>query len=155
MTERVLFVVPGHRESGPPPPSVHELSHEFTVCVAAPGVAALATLREDGPYAAIVVQGWPPARHDLPLWNHLRAHGTQTSVIALAHAPALPVALGAVNDGTLFRVLLQPASIDAIAVALRAGARQYRRLRGEHDVLDRTMIGAIKVLTDVLALVSP
>lgn len=76
-------------------------------------------------------------------------------MIALAHAPVLPLALGAVNDGTLFRVLLQPASIDAIAVALRAGARQYRRLRGEHEVLDRTMIGAIKVLTDVLALVSP
>lgn len=155
MTDRVLLVVPGHREDGPLPPSVRVLAHDFTTHVAAPGVAALGAVSQRGPYAAIVVEGWPPTRQDLPLWNHVRAHSPETVVLALVQPAAVPAALAAVNDGTLFRVLLQPASIDAIAVALRAAARHYRRLRGDNDVLDRTMLGAIKVLTDVLALVSP
>ena len=64
-------------------------------------------------------------------------------------------AIAAVNEGYIFRFLTKPCPIEALIQALNAGLEQYRLLMSEKELLRGTLRGSIKVLVDILNLVSP
>ena len=64
-------------------------------------------------------------------------------------------AIEAVNEGNIFRFLTKPCPPETLAKVLTAGVEQYRLVRAEKDLLEKTLKGAIKVLCDVLALTNP
>ena len=64
-------------------------------------------------------------------------------------------AIRAVNDGQLFRFLTKPCPPDELLRACAAALGQHRLLVAEHVLLAQTLRGAIKALTDVLALTNP
>src|ERR1041385_6223911 len=64
-------------------------------------------------------------------------------------------AIDAVNEGNIFRVLEKPCSGEGLINILTAGIHQYRLVVGERDILERTLHGTIKVLTQVLELTNP
>jgi response regulator RpfG family c-di-GMP phosphodiesterase len=64
-------------------------------------------------------------------------------------------AINAVNEGNIFRFLTKPCPPEALIAALEAGIRQYRLITAERELLERTLAGSVKVLTEVLSLVSP
>ena len=64
-------------------------------------------------------------------------------------------ALAAINEGRIFRFLTKPCAPDNLAAALTAGIAQFRLVTGERELLQKTLNGSIKVLTDVVSLVSP
>jgi len=64
-------------------------------------------------------------------------------------------ALEAVNEGHIFRFLTKPCPAADFGKALEAGLAQHRLITAERELLSKTMIGSVKVLTDVLSLVSP
>jgi len=64
-------------------------------------------------------------------------------------------AIRAVNDGQLFRFLTKPCPPDELLRACAAALGQHRLLVAEQVLLAQTLRGAIKALTDVLALTSP
>ena len=61
----------------------------------------------------------------------------------------------AVNEGSIFRFLTKPCSKEAMARTLTAGLVQYRLVTAEKELLERTLSGSIRVLTEVLSLVNP
>jgi hypothetical protein len=61
----------------------------------------------------------------------------------------------AVNEGQLFRFLTKPCPPDELLRACAAALGQHRLLVAEHLLLAQTLRGAIKALTDVLALTNP
>jgi response regulator RpfG family c-di-GMP phosphodiesterase len=67
----------------------------------------------------------------------------------------LRTAIEAVNQGDIFRFLEKPCPPDVLSKVLTAALDQYRLLRSEKDLLEKTLHGSIKMLTDVLALVNP
>jgi hypothetical protein len=67
----------------------------------------------------------------------------------------LDTAIKAVNDGRVFRFLNKPASKETLAAALTAGIEQFRLVTAEKELLEETLSGSIKVLTEVLSLVNP
>ena len=64
-------------------------------------------------------------------------------------------AIRAVNDGQLFRFLTKPCPPDELLRACAAALGQHRLLVAEHVLLAQTLRGAVKALTDVLALTNP
>src|SRR5207237_7428541 len=64
-------------------------------------------------------------------------------------------AIDAVNEGNIFRFLEKPCSGDALIGILNAGINQHRLIVAEKDLLERTLHGTIKVLTQVLELINP
>jgi response regulator RpfG family c-di-GMP phosphodiesterase len=63
--------------------------------------------------------------------------------------------LEAVNEGHIFRFMTKPCPAEHFAKALEAGLAQYRLIVAERELLSKTLSGSVKMLTDVLSLVSP
>jgi response regulator RpfG family c-di-GMP phosphodiesterase len=75
--------------------------------------------------------------------------------IMLTGYAELKTAVKAVNEGNIFRFLTKPCQSDILAAAIDAGISQYNLVTVEREVLDKTLKGIIKVLTDILAAVNP
>jgi response regulator RpfG family c-di-GMP phosphodiesterase len=67
----------------------------------------------------------------------------------------LTAAIEAINQGNIFRFLTKPCETEVLAKAITAGIEQYRLITGERELLEKTLMGSIKVLTDVLSAASP
>jgi CheY-like chemotaxis protein len=131
------------------------LRREFTIDVANGGEAALAKVANAGPYAVVVSDMRMPVMNGIQLLNRIRILTPDSTRIMLTGNNDLDTATKAVNDGRVFRFLNKPASKETIAAALTAGIEQFRLVTAEKELLEETLSGSIKVLTEVLSLVSP
>ena len=57
--------------------------------------------------------------------------------------------------GHVFRFLSKPAPPEVLIPALEAGLERHERLRAERELLEGTLAGSIKMLTDVLGMAAP
>ncbi|MBW1801253.1 MAG: hypothetical protein JRJ85_11055, partial [Deltaproteobacteria bacterium] len=64
-------------------------------------------------------------------------------------------AVQAVNEGNIFRFFTKPCSLDVLAKGIQLGIEQYRLVTAERELLQKTLKGSIKVLTEVLSLINP
>jgi hypothetical protein len=64
-------------------------------------------------------------------------------------------AIAAVNEGNIFRFLTKPCAKEELSSAINAGLAQYRLATVEKELLENTLMGSIKVLTEVLSAASP
>jgi len=64
-------------------------------------------------------------------------------------------AINAVNEGNIFRFLAKPCSPEQLALSLHAGIDQYRLITAEKELLEKTLFGSIKVMSQILSLVNP
>ncbi len=64
-------------------------------------------------------------------------------------------AIEAVNDGHVYRFLTKPCSKELLVSSIAEAIEQYRLLKVEHNLLEDTLLGSIKVLADVLNAANP
>jgi CheY-like chemotaxis protein len=64
-------------------------------------------------------------------------------------------AMRAVNEGQVFRFLTKPCSPPDLLATIAAGVEQHRLITAERVLLQNTLIGSVRALVDVLALVNP
>lgn len=64
-------------------------------------------------------------------------------------------AITAINDGRIFRFLLKPSPPAQVLEAFEAALSQYRLVTAERELLEHTLRGAVKALSDVLSLAQP
>jgi len=64
-------------------------------------------------------------------------------------------AVRAINDGHIFRFLNKPCGKDALMRGLDDAVRQYRLQTAEKDLIENTLAGSVKLLSDVLAAARP
>jgi response regulator RpfG family c-di-GMP phosphodiesterase len=67
----------------------------------------------------------------------------------------LEMATNAINLGQIFRLLLKPCSAENFIASVKAGIRQYELVTSERDLLQNTLKGSIKILTDLLSAINP
>jgi response regulator RpfG family c-di-GMP phosphodiesterase len=75
--------------------------------------------------------------------------------ILLTGQADLDSAIAAVNEGQIFRFLTKPCTPTVLLSAVEAAAQQYRLITAERVLLEQTLHGSVKALTDVLALTNP
>jgi len=63
--------------------------------------------------------------------------------------------IAAVNQGHIFRFLSKPCDEDDLASAFEDGLRQYALVEAEQELVEGTLHGSVKVLSEVLSLVNP
>jgi response regulator RpfG family c-di-GMP phosphodiesterase len=64
-------------------------------------------------------------------------------------------AADAVNQGHVFSFLTKPCPPESLEAALSNALKQYRLVMAEKELLEQTLNGAIKVLTEVLSMMDP
>jgi response regulator RpfG family c-di-GMP phosphodiesterase len=77
-----------------------------------------------------------------------------TRVLLTGHAE-LNAAIAAVNTGRIFRFLCKPCAPNDLIAALEAAAEQHQLRTLEKDLLEQTLTGSVRLLSEVLTLVAP
>jgi response regulator RpfG family c-di-GMP phosphodiesterase len=67
----------------------------------------------------------------------------------------LETATKAVNETNVFRLLTKPCPPEVMSQALVSGLRQYQLVTGERELLEKTLNGSVKIMTELLALAKP
>ena len=128
---------------------------EFVVETAPGGQTGLAAIRERGPYAVIVSDLRMPGMDGVRFLEEARTAAPSSTRIMLTGQGDIATAIDAVNRGALFRFLTKPCPTETLIAALDAGLKQYLLITAERQILDQTLAGCVKVLTEVLSLVNP
>lgn len=116
---------------------------------------AVAILDAGKPFAVIVSDLRMPGGDGVELLQFVRARYPDTVRVLLSGAVRLNDAISAVNDGQVFRLLTKPFELAALRRALYAAVEQNQLVLSERVLLEQTLQGSIKMLTDMLAIVQP
>jgi CheY-like chemotaxis protein len=152
MTDKILFVddepavLDGYKRM---------LRREFEVDTAVCGQQGLAEISNHGPYAVVISDMRMPEMNGAQFLSQVRQTAPDTVRMLLTGYSDMDAAMSAVNEGNIFRFLTKPCEKDLLGKAITAGLMQYRLVTAEKDLLENTLMGSIKVLTDVLSAVSP
>lgn len=131
------------------------LHREFHLSTASSGEQALAELRQNGPCEVIVSDLHMAGMDGLQLLSQVKDIAPQTVRVLLTGNADLQTAIKALNEDTVFRFLTKPCPTEILKKTLTACMLQYRLMSAEKDLLEKTLMGSIKVLTDVLNLANP
>jgi len=131
------------------------LRKRFTIETAVGGSEGLHRLASEGPYAVIVADMQMPGMSGLEFLRQAQNAAPDSVRMMLTGNSDLKTAVDAVNDGHVFRFLTKPCPPPTLAPALDAGLEQFRLKRAERDLLENTLGGAVKVLTEILSVTDP
>ncbi len=152
MQEKILFV---DDEQNILDALRRQLRKRFTFDTALGGEEGLKLLKQKGPYAVVVSDLRMPKMDGIEFLRLTKELSPDTVRMMLSGHADLTNAINAVNEGNIFRFLTKPCPVDRLCKALQDGIDQYRLIRAEKELLDDTLKGSIKVLTDLLAIVNP
>ena len=131
------------------------LGRRFDLATVLGGAEALELLDQEGPVAVIVSDQRMPGMDGIQFLTAVRERAPDTVRMMLTGNSDLSTAIKAVNEGNLFRFFTKPYPPEELANAIEAGLKQYNLIRAERDLLEQTLAGSVKVLTEVLSLVNP
>lgn len=152
MKEKLLFV----DDEPAALDSYRRLLHkEFDLGTATSGPEAIQALSESGPFAVVVSDMQMPGMDGIQLLKKVREIAPDTVRLMLTGHANIDVAIDAVNEGNIFRFLTKPCSRENMLKATQAAIHQHRLITAEKELLEKTLSGAIQVLTEVLSLVNP
>ena len=132
-----------------------QLRGHVTLSTALSGLEGLKEMKATGPYAVVVSDFKMPGMDGVDFLSQTRRIFPDSVRMMLTGHADLQTAIEAVNRGHIFRLLLKPCSIRDLLVAIEAGIQQYRLVQAERDLLEKTLSGSVKVLTEMLSLANP
>ena len=152
MADKILFV-----DDDPDTLDAYKriLSPEFKIDLADGAASGFAAVERNGPYSVVISDMRMPVMTGAEFLGQVRQRASDTVRMLLTGDTDLGSAIEAVNQGNIFRFLTKPCKPEVLANAITAGITQYRLITGERELLERTLLGSIKVLTDVLSAASP
>ena len=131
------------------------LRRHYEVLTAPGGQAGLDLIAKQGTPAVIISDMRMPGMMGNTFLAKAREAAPDATRILLTGQADLDSAISAVNDGQVFRFLTKPCPPPALLAAVEAGAEQHRLVTVERDLLERTLQGTVKTLSDILSLTSP
>lgn len=152
MDEKILFV-----DDDPNILSAYQRQsrRQFTIETALGGELGLAAISTHGPYAVIVADMRMPIMDGVQFLSKVKNIAPDSVRMMLTGNADQQTAINAINEGNIFRFLTKPCPPDVLANTLTAGIDQYRLVTAEKELLEKTLRGSVKVLTDILTLVNP
>ncbi len=131
------------------------LFEEFDVTTAESGKEGLAIIASEPPFAVVLSDMRMPGMDGAAFLSCVRKRSPDSTRVLLTGHADVESAIAAVNDGHIFRFLNKPCPPDVLAASLHAAAAQHRMIVDRKDLLEKTVKGSVKVLTDVLSLAAP
>lgn len=119
------------------------------------GQEALEIIKNIPDLALIVSDYHMPGMNGIELLEQVCNSSPNATRLLLTGAAGLDMALDAINRGNIFRFLLKPCTPEVFLAAIKDGLRQNELIISERELLNKTLSGSIKVMIDILAVLSP
>jgi CheY-like chemotaxis protein len=131
------------------------LQERYEVLTAVSGAEGLDVLKQHPDLAIVVSDMRMPEMDGATFLRHTRAVRPSAVRLLLTGQADMAAAIKAINEGQIFRFLTKPCAPDQFMSMVGEAVRQYELVAAERLLLQRTLVGAIKALTDIMTLVSP
>lgn len=128
-------------------------THEVHTAVG--GAAGLEAIARGESFAVIVADMQMPEMNGVEFLREAKKRSPDSQRLMLTGNADQKTATDAVNEGCVFRFLNKPCPPDLLASALEDGIEQHRLINAERELLEGTLNGSIKLLTDILSIVAP
>jgi response regulator RpfG family c-di-GMP phosphodiesterase len=132
-----------------------QLRKYFLVHTALGGEEGLRSVIEQDPFAVVVSDLRMPGMDGIQFLSRVRQTAPDSVRMMLTGNADLSTAIDAVNEGNIFRFLTKPCEQQTLINALSHGVEQYRLITAERELLEKTLRGSIKVLSEILHLLNP
>ncbi|ANO50530.1 HD domain-containing phosphohydrolase [Woeseia oceani] len=152
MTDKILFV--------DDEPNVlnsirRSLRNKFDIDTAESGNEALRKIKTGGGYAVIVSDMRMPEMNGIEFLARAKEVAPDTVRMMLTGNADQQTAVDAMNVGDVFCFLNKPCNAEKMNSAVAAALHQHQLIIAEKELLEETLRGSIKALTEVLALNKP
>ena len=131
------------------------LGRRYQVETATSGAAALEILQRTPDKAVVVSDMRMPSMDGATFLARSREFAPDAVRILLTGQTDLDSAIAAINNGGIFRFLTKPCAPPALLIAIAAAVEQHALVTAQRVLLEQTLHGCIKALTDVLSIASP
>jgi len=131
------------------------LRRRYEVVTAESGITALAAMGRGEPFAVIVSDMRMPGMDGAEFLARARGAAPDSVRVLLTGHADLQSALSAVNEGQIFRFLTKPCPAEELLATVADGAEHFRLVTAERVLLEQTLTGAVKALSETLALANP
>lgn len=132
-----------------------QLRGAYDVRLADNGRDALAMLASNGPFAAIVSDMHMPGMNGLKTLSRAAEIAPDTVRVMLTGQADISTAVRSINEGGIFLFLTKPCSAEELRKGVDRAVKQNQLLESERTLLQQTLVGSAKLMTDVLAMVLP
>lgn len=117
--------------------------------------AGIEAAARQGPFAVVVSDYNMPGMNGVDMLRVVR-HGSPDTVRVLLTGHAdLDIAIQAVNEGNIFRLLTKPCPPETMERVLDDAFRHFDLVTAERELLEKTLTGSVAVLCDLISLVKP
>ncbi|MFK8113213.1 MAG: response regulator [Rubripirellula sp.] len=131
------------------------LRKKYDIELAIGGAAAVEAVKAKGPFAVVVSDMQMPEMSGVELLSKIQMMNEYTVRIMLTGNADQKTAVDAVNEGNIFRFLSKPCDSEQLAKSLDAGLEMHRLQTAEAELLNKTLSGSVRMLTQVLSLAMP
>ncbi len=131
------------------------LRRGFDVSTATSGAEGLAMLKQMAGAAVVVSDMRMPGMDGAAFLTKVKELWPDSTRLLLTGETGRDAAVAAVNEGQIFRFLTKPCAPEKLIAAVEAAARQHQLVTAEKVLLQQTVLGSIRALVDVLAIVNP
>ena len=134
---------------------VLNLRRYYRVSTATSGQSGLAIIDGDDPPGVVVSDMRMPEMDGAAFLSQVKQRSPDTVRLLLTGQADLDSAIAAVNHGQVFRFLTKPCNPQIFLSAIQAAADQHRLITAERELLEKTLRGSVKALTEILSLTNP
>lgn len=132
-----------------------QLRKRYQVHTALSGAEALEMIEQGEEFAVIVSDMRMPGMDGVEFLSRAKALSPDSVRLMLTGNADQQTAIDAVNEGAVFRFMNKPCSVSHLVDTVEAALEQYRLIKSEEELLEGTVNGSIKLLTDLLSMVAP
>jgi DNA-binding response OmpR family regulator len=132
-----------------------QFGERYELRTASDPVQGLAGLAAEGPFALVISDYRMPGMNGVQFLAEVKRANADTVRMLLTGHADLATAIAAVNESGIFRLLTKPCAPEILRASMDAALEQYRLITCEHELLEKTLSGSVKVLTEVLSLLNP
>jgi CheY-like chemotaxis protein len=128
---------------------------EYEVLTSSSGAEALQLIENSEPIQVVVSDHRMPGLSGAQFLQAVRDKHPQIVRVLLTAETDLVEVVAAMNQASVFRFLLKPGTREVLLDTLRAAVAQYHLQFAERELLQKTLVGTMRALGDVLAIANP
>lgn len=132
-----------------------QLRKELSIETALGPEQGLTALDSGDGYAVVVADMNMPGMNGVDFLRAAQTRAPDAVRVMLTGNADQRTAVEAVNEGAVFRFLTKPCPLEKLLSVLRDALRQHELITAERELLERTLRGCVKTLTDILAMADP